>query len=55
MVTYSRAGAPPIVMRGEEWDLFRDGKLVMYYESLHNGAEFATFVIEHDAVLLPAR
>ena len=55
VVTYTREGLPPIVVRGEEWDLFRDGKLVMHYECIHNGAEFAAFLSEHDAALLPVR
>jgi hypothetical protein len=55
MVRYARDGLPPMVVRGAEWDLFRDGKLVMHYECIHNGPEFATFLMEHDAALLPAR
>jgi hypothetical protein len=53
-VTYSRAGLPPFVLRGEEWDLFRDDKLVMHYEQIHNGAEALAYLARHDAALLPA-
>src|SRR5262249_37683926 len=55
LVTYTRAGLSAVVLRGEEWDLFRDGKLIMHYESIHNGPEFARFLAAHDAALLPAR
>ena len=54
-VTYPRDGLPPFVLRGEEWDLFRDGKLVLHYEHLHNGAEALAYLARHDAGLRPLR
>jgi hypothetical protein len=54
-VTYRREGLSPFVLRGEEWDLFRDGKLVMHYEHLHNGGEALAFIAQHDRALLPPR
>lgn len=54
-VTYTRAGLPPFELRGEEWDLFRAGKLAMHYEHIHNGAEALAVLAEHDAALLPPR
>ena len=54
-VTYTRAGLPPFVLRGEEWDLFRDGKLVMHHEQIHNGPEAFAYMTRHHDALLPAR
>jgi hypothetical protein len=54
-VTYSREGLPPFELRGEEWDLFRDGKLVMHYEQIHNGAEAVAVLARHQNELLPPR
>jgi hypothetical protein len=54
-VTYTRAGLPPFVLRGEEWDLFRDGKLVMHHEQIHNGPEAFQYLTRHHDALLPAR
>jgi hypothetical protein len=54
-VTYTREGLPPFVLRGEEWDLFRDDKLVMHYEQIHNGAEALAYIARHDAALLPGQ
>lgn len=54
-VTYTREGLPPFVLRGEEWNLFEDGKLRMHYEQLHNGHEMVAFIARHEAQLLPVR
>ncbi len=54
-VTYTRDGLPPFVLRGEEWDLFRDGKLVMHYEHIHNGADALAYLARHAAALRPPR
>jgi hypothetical protein len=54
-VTYSREGIPAFELRGEEWDIFRDGKLVMHYEYLHNGAEALSVLARHQDSLRPAR
>ncbi len=54
-VTYTRAGLPPFELRGEEWDLFRGGKLVMHYEHIHNAAEVLAYLAQHDAALVPRR
>jgi hypothetical protein len=54
-VTYTRADLPPFELRGEEWDLFRNGKLAMHYEHIHNGADALAFIARHDAALRPAR
>jgi hypothetical protein len=43
------------VLRGEEWDLFLDGKLVLHREVIHNAAETTTYLAKHGAKLLPAR
>lgn len=55
VVTYSREGLPPVELRGEEWDFFRDGRLVFHREALHNAVELGLFVAKHDALLRPAR
>jgi len=52
-VTYTRNGLPPLVLLGEEWDLFRDGKMVMHHERFHNMHEIAAFLERHDGELLP--
>jgi hypothetical protein len=54
-VTYRRAGLPDLPLRGEEWDLFEDGKLVLHREVIHNADETAAYLAEHGAKLLPAR
>lgn len=54
-VTYTRDGIPAFELRGEEWDLFRDGKLVMHYEYLHNGAEALAVLARHQSSLRPER
>jgi len=54
IVTYTRDGVPPFVLKGEEWDLFRDGRLVMHYELIHNGTEVLEYLRKHDAALLPS-
>jgi len=54
-VTYTREGLPPFVLRGEEWDLFHDGKLAMHYERIHNGVEALAYMARHHEALLPAR
>jgi len=55
VVTYRRAGVPPMDLHGEEWDFFRDGKLEFHREKLWNIPELLALVAEHDAALLPAR
>ena len=52
-VTYSRAGVAPFVLRGEEWDFFRDGKLALHRENIHNLDDAFAFLARHDAALLP--
>ncbi|HEY2386443.1 MAG TPA: hypothetical protein VGK30_05745 [Candidatus Binatia bacterium] len=54
-VTYTRVGIPAFVLRGEEWDLFHDGKLAMHYERIHNGAEALAYLTRHHQALLPPR
>lgn len=54
IVTYTRDGLPPFVLKGEEWDLFRDDRLVMHYELIHNGTEVLEYLRKHDAALLPS-
>lgn len=53
-VTYERCNLPPFVLIGEEWDIFRDGKMVLHYERLHNTKELTTFLEQHNEALLPA-
>jgi hypothetical protein len=55
IVTYRRDGLPDFVLRGEEWDFFRDGKLELHREKLHNVDEAMAFVTRHADALLPAR
>jgi hypothetical protein len=55
VVTYSRDGLPPVDLRGEEWDFFRDGKLEFHREVLHNALELGAFVAQNGAKLRPAR
>ena len=50
-VTYTSEGLQPFVLRGEEWDLFRNGKLCMHYEILHNADELEAYIAEHEAKL----
>ena len=45
MINELRDGLPAFTLLGEEWDLFRDGKLAMHYERIHNGAEAMKFVM----------
>ncbi|HXC53536.1 MAG TPA: hypothetical protein VN634_21800 [Candidatus Limnocylindrales bacterium] len=52
-VTYTRDGLPPFVLLGEEWDLFRDGKLEVHRERVHNLAEMWTYVANHNDRLAP--
>jgi len=52
-VMYSRAGIGSFVLRGQEWDLFRDGKLQMHRENLHNVDERWPYLARHDADLAP--
>jgi hypothetical protein len=54
-VTYTRNGLPPFDLLGEEWDLFRDGKMTMHHELIHNTVELNDFLSQHDKTLLPAR
>lgn len=52
-VTYTRDGLPPFILIGEEWDIFRDGKMVLHYERFLNTEELSAFVKQHDETLLP--
>ena len=52
-VSYTRHGLPPAILVGEEWDLFRDGKMVMHYERFWNLGEFDDFLKRHHSALLP--
>ena len=54
-VTYTRDGLPPFDLLGEEWDLFREGKMTMHHELIHNPGELRKFISQHDRALLPAR
>ena len=54
-VVYRRAGLPDLELRGEEWDLFQDGKLVLHREVIHNARETVDFLAKHAAKLRPAR
>jgi hypothetical protein len=54
-VTYSREGIDPFVLRGEEWDLFRDGKLDLHRESIHNPDELYSYLAANGAKLRPPR
>ena len=53
-VTYRREGLPPFVLLGEEWDLFRDGKLELHRERIHNLSDAWNYLAEHDGRLRPA-
>ncbi len=52
-VTYTRHGLPPFILRGEEWDLFCDGKMTMHYERFHNTEEMDCYLQRHAGALLP--
>ncbi len=52
-VTFSREGLPAFVAHGEEWDLFRDGKLAVHHERTANSEEIYEFLAVHGAGLLP--
>lgn len=54
-VTYSRAGVEPFVLRGEEWDFFRDGKLELHRECIHNTGELYDYLARHGGALRPER
>ena len=54
-VTYSREGIDPFVLRGEEWDLFRDGKLDLHREHIHNTGELYEYLARNAAALRPPR
>jgi hypothetical protein len=54
-VTYSREGIDPFVLRGEEWDFFRDGKLDLHRESIHNTQDLYEYLAKHSGALRPAR
>jgi hypothetical protein len=51
-VTYRREGLEPFVLLGEEWDLFRDGRLSLHRESIHNMDEAWAYLGRHAASLL---
>jgi hypothetical protein len=52
-ITYTRSDLPPFVLIGEEWDIFRDGKMVLHYERIGNTKEMAAYLNHYDALLLP--
>lgn len=52
-VTYTRDGLPAFELRGEEWDVFVDGRLAAHHERIHNGAEVLAYMMEHGDALLP--
>ena len=58
MVTIRAIGNPhyrlqPLAREAER--RFRDGKLVMHYEQIHNGAEALAMITDHEKQLLPPR
>lgn len=55
VVTYRRAGLPPFELRGEEWDLFRDGKLELHRERMENLGDGLDYIRKHEQELLPRR
>lgn len=54
-VTFAREGLPPFELRGEEWDLFTDGKLAFHIERIHNLREVFDYLELHDSALQPGR
>lgn len=52
-VTFARDGLPPISAHGEEWDLFREGKLAVHHERTDNSGELFEFLARHGSGLLP--
>ena len=52
-ITYTRSGLPPFILTGEEWDIFRNGKMVLHYERISNTVELAAFLKKHNEELLP--
>jgi hypothetical protein len=54
-VVYRREGLPALELRGEEWDLFQDGRLVLHHERIHNADETVAFLAKHATKLLPER
>ncbi len=52
-VTYTRTGLPPFLLQGEEWDVFRDGKIAMHFEVMHNAAEVVDYFAKYGSLLLP--
>lgn len=55
VVTYRRAGLPPVELEGVEWDFFRDGKLEFHRERLLNVPTLLQYLERHGAHLLPER
>ena len=53
-ITYTRAGLPPFILTGQEWDIFQDGKMVLHYERLNNTKELNVYLTQHNDALLPA-
>jgi hypothetical protein len=53
-VVYRRSGLPDVELRGSEWDFFRDGKLLMHWETFANAAEVLDYLRTHEARLVPA-
>ena len=55
VVTYRREGLPALELKGEEWDLFKNGKLVLHHEVIHNVEETMAYLAKHASRLRPAR
>lgn len=54
-VNYGRDGLPDLVLRGEEWDFFRDGRMVHHREIFTNLDEVQAYFERHEGALLPAQ
>lgn len=52
LITHTHAGLPPLELRGKEWDVFRDCKLAMHYEVMHNLIEVGDYLSEHASLLI---
>jgi hypothetical protein len=54
-VTYSHKDLPPFVLKGMEWDFFRDGKIALHREVLLNAVDMLDHINQHNDQLLPQR
>jgi len=52
-VRFTSEGVPEFVLRGEEWDLFREGKLEFHREHIWNGEAAHEHLVRHGARLHP--